>query len=169
MSVLPALPQMDVAEPVGADETAGMRALWCAVLHQALENAVGRGRVASRNPAHLARQARAWIGSEDFHAVCALAGVDGGYILRKLREADTGPDCAAVEMVVPPLVGNPGGASLPIVLGGVRFASLRDADHALGYRVGALSRMRQNRDHAGLARAHADARAWMERQRRGVA
>ncbi|SIO36772.1 hypothetical protein SAMN05444722_1705 [Rhodovulum sp. ES.010] len=50
------------------------RALWCAVLWEGWCNAHGRG--AGLGPVARA-QAAAWIGSRDFHMVCALAGIDG--------------------------------------------------------------------------------------------
>lgn len=61
-------------------------ALWRAVL---MAN-VGLSAKAERKDAGSttwaeARAAKAWIGSKDFHIVCALAGLDGSYVLDRIK------------------------------------------------------------------------------------
>jgi len=63
-----------------AGEFAVLRGLWLAVILEA-KNVVRRGLVADVSVAELGRS-RSWFRSPDFHTVCALAGVDG-YAVRK--------------------------------------------------------------------------------------
>lgn len=54
------------------------RALWCAVLEEQVNLAI-----LNRNTDNLAEvaAARRWFGSRDFYMVCALAGLDGAWVL----------------------------------------------------------------------------------------
>ena len=58
------------------------RALWCAVIseHWGLATAPRAG-----DRPHEIHAARRWFGSRDFFAVCALAGVDGAWVLEGYR------------------------------------------------------------------------------------
>lgn len=58
------------------------RALWCAVIseHWGLATAPRK----SDRPHEIA-SARRWFGSRDFFAVCALAGVDGAWVMEGYR------------------------------------------------------------------------------------
>ena len=60
------------------------RALWCAVISE-LWMVATAPRAADRP--HEIRAARRWFGSRDFYAVCALAGVDGAWVLQGFRSA----------------------------------------------------------------------------------
>lgn len=60
-------------------DAAAARALWAYCLHVALDEASGRclSTSAQNWTKAEARRAREWVGSPDFYAVCALAGLDG--------------------------------------------------------------------------------------------
>ena len=68
-------------------EIRGMRTLWAACLLQGLQEARGAAVALGGCKKHagasamVRRQALGWVGSADFHAVCALAGVDGVAVL----------------------------------------------------------------------------------------
>lgn len=76
--------------PSGNDavDAKACRMLWRAALAEiglvALGKAGNRGK-AFVTPAEQ-QAAQAWFGTRDFYTVCALAGFDGAYILRKYRE-----------------------------------------------------------------------------------
>jgi hypothetical protein len=69
------------------------RALWLAVLHLGLTNALGygvstlpeRGASDRRAKGRALRDAQDWIGSRDFVLVCDLAGVNAGSVMRAYR------------------------------------------------------------------------------------
>ena len=67
------------------------RALWCAVIRQALQEALGQDAADTNKypPARLAgrRAAQGWFrpGNADFRAVCLLAGVDPDWVAEKAR------------------------------------------------------------------------------------
>ena len=65
------------------------RLLWQTVLINGLIDTTGR-RI-SIEPCH-ADQARAWIGTRDFHTVCALAGMDGHFVLDSYRSGRLNPE-----------------------------------------------------------------------------
>lgn len=54
------------------------RALWCAVIEEQLRLALSP-RMADRP--HQIDSARRWFGSRDFFMACALAGLDGDWVL----------------------------------------------------------------------------------------
>lgn len=59
------------------------RALWCAVVEEQLRLAVSP-RVADRP--YEVDSARRWFGTRDFFMACALAGVDGEWVLWGVRK-----------------------------------------------------------------------------------
>jgi len=75
------------------------RALWCEVLRLAVDDLRGLGRGlhggARQHVPLESHAARAWIGSRDFHHVCALAGFDGGAVEARLRAMVRGMERAA--------------------------------------------------------------------------
>lgn len=58
------------------------RALWCAVVEEQFQLAVSP-KMADR-PAEISA-ARRWFGTRDFFMACALAGVDGAWVLWGVR------------------------------------------------------------------------------------
>ncbi len=75
----------------------GHHALWCEVLLLAIHDArLAAARIGTPQEIlqahHKAFEADAdavrWLGSPDFLQVCALAGVDPGWVLRKIEEAN---------------------------------------------------------------------------------
>ncbi len=72
----------------GRDADAGVlgyRRLWAAVLAENVRLAIRPRRWPSSTLGREKldrRQSAEWIGSRDFHAVCALAGFDGEYVMR---------------------------------------------------------------------------------------
>lgn len=58
------------------------RAVWCAVIDAQFSLAVDP-KLADRP--HEVASARRWFGSRDFFMVCALAGLDGNWVLRGVR------------------------------------------------------------------------------------
>lgn len=58
------------------------RALWIGVLNQQFE-LIARPTASDRD--HEIRKARIWFGSEDFHMVCALAGLDSQWVMVNVR------------------------------------------------------------------------------------
>jgi hypothetical protein len=60
-----------------------MRNLWASVLHEQLKAALDISWTGQGKNLRKADQWRAigWMGSKDFYMVCALAGLDGDYIL----------------------------------------------------------------------------------------
>lgn len=69
----------------GGVEARACRALWCAVIQEQLRLALLR-RPSALDRAYEIRAARGWFGSRDFYQVCALAGLDGGWVLRGVGE-----------------------------------------------------------------------------------
>ncbi|MGL5735051.1 MAG: hypothetical protein ACRCYS_09320 [Beijerinckiaceae bacterium] len=71
-------------------DAVGCRALWQSVLLEQVRLALtvgaagGEGGFGYSNPADQAR-ARSWIGTRDFHMVCALAGLEGDAVLQALQ------------------------------------------------------------------------------------
>ena len=64
------------------------RVLWAAVIAQAANDAMPKltPTFVRKGDAGLdCKRARAWTGTSDFHLVCALAGLEGTWVLRKLR------------------------------------------------------------------------------------
>ncbi len=59
------------------------RALWCAVIEEQFRVALTPRR--SDHPVEIA-VARNWFGTQDFFEACALAGVDGAFILWGVRQ-----------------------------------------------------------------------------------
>jgi hypothetical protein len=74
------------------EEAACCRALWCAVLNQALADAAGLP-ASGLSPTVLAvarRRVEAWVGSRDFAEVCDLAGAEPGAVRARLEAALAG-------------------------------------------------------------------------------
>lgn len=75
-----------------ADDAADCRAMWLAVIHQAILDASGRPPALSGHAQgeeareYFVRTAQVWFGTADFLEVCALAGVEPGWVLAKLPE-----------------------------------------------------------------------------------
>ncbi|SNT76437.1 hypothetical protein [Paracoccus seriniphilus] len=63
------------------------RELWCAVLAEAWREAFTTSTTATPRDIAVARR---WFGSRDFHTVCALAGLDGDYVMCGFRAAVRG-------------------------------------------------------------------------------
>lgn len=59
--------------------------LWQGVLLQALRDMFGTARSEKGCTASQGSLARRWVGSRDFHMVCALAGFDGRRVEARLR------------------------------------------------------------------------------------
>lgn len=80
------------------------RALWITVLHIALDEAAGRLRTyhEPEKRERALREAEGWIGSRDFHMVCALAGLDGAAVLARFRAGDYRPGSAGVPQATGP-------------------------------------------------------------------
>ena len=77
----------DKPEPLASTEAADIcteacRELWCAVINQQLKLALWP--TTADKPADISA-ARHWFDSRDFYMVCALAGLDGGWVLRGVR------------------------------------------------------------------------------------
>ncbi|RVV99717.1 hypothetical protein EKE94_03290 [Mesobaculum littorinae] len=71
------------AVPVPPTETARpYLKLWRSALAELIATAEGAGALASDLETY---HAQAWIGTRDFHTVCALAGLDGEEVLTSLR------------------------------------------------------------------------------------
>lgn len=68
-------------------DTAACRALWRWVLASGLRDALGLAAAGhdKASPVAIRNNARAWIGSRDFHMVCALAGEDGSRVEARYR------------------------------------------------------------------------------------
>ena len=71
-------------------DAAACRVLWCEVLRLAIDDLRGLGRglhhADRRGNVRLeAWEAHIWLGSRDFHHVCALAGVDGRAVIDRMR------------------------------------------------------------------------------------
>lgn len=65
------------------------RALWLSVLRHGLIEAIRpkpNSDMKHHDPRVRLGRARAWLGSKDFHIVCALCGLDAGYVLRRLED-----------------------------------------------------------------------------------
>lgn len=74
------------------------RALWCSVLLSCVRDALKGNHVDKSTVAQTYVATAGWIGSRDFHMVCALAGVDGVAVADRL--AQIGRDPAAIARVL---------------------------------------------------------------------
>lgn len=81
-------PQSRALEPMPGDvaevNAQACRALWCSVIREILDQAL-LTRATWTVTHHDIDRSRAWFGSRDFYVCCALAGLDGDYILDGVR------------------------------------------------------------------------------------
>lgn len=78
----------DAQETLRGDSESREVDLWVAVLQRGISDALGHVEDnAKRGPRALAvRQARDWLGTQDFREVCIMAGLDPEYILAGVRQ-----------------------------------------------------------------------------------
>lgn len=68
-----------------ADEEGRCRKLWAAIMLRALNDASCATGARREEQAEIVRKAQAWIGTRDFHACCALAGLNGVAVAERFR------------------------------------------------------------------------------------
>ena len=69
------------------NDTTGHRRLWAAVLYENLRCAAGNVSALNggRNPDLDVGRATSWLGTQDFHMVCDLAGIDAGSAVNAIK------------------------------------------------------------------------------------